>query len=286
MTDEPAVRIEATPTPPPVIVPPAPATAALQGPVPEAYLKGVDELAKRLEQQDGLGFQRVQQIHGSTYRDCSTIVIVPERTDMFHYRVVQAWQNLINPMNQKRVWFFVIGDEVGVAYTNTIRAILAHPELSKWKYILTLESDNLPPADAAVRLIESIEALGFDAMAGIYFTKGDLNMPMAYGSPEEYRQTGVLDFRPRDIRQALRAGNQVIEVNGVAQGCTLYKMDLFRSTEPPWFVTVADVIEGKGAQGFTQDLYACQQWRKVGKRFGVDLRVHVGHMDLTTRQVF
>ena len=283
----------------PKIVPMPPAKAALAGPIPPEYVGGVNEVARFFEQgattvapfggsdgnSDGLGFQRVGHIHGSTYRDSSTIIIVPERKDMFHRRVVQSWQNLIAPMNQKRCFLFVTGDEVGVAYTNTIRAILADPQLSQWKYVLTLESDNLPPPDAHIRLIESIEALNFDVMAGIYFTKGDVNMPMAYGDPEEYRRTGVLDFRPRDIRAAL-SGGQIVEVNGVAMGCTLYKMDVFRSSEPPWFVTVADVVEGKGAMGFTQDLYACQQWRKAGKRLGVDTRVRVGHLDIGTGVVY
>lgn len=234
---------------------------------------------------DGLGFERIETIAGSTYRDVSTIIIVPERTEKFHYRVIQSWQNLIAPMNARRAFLFVIGDEVGKAYTQTIQNILNDPNLSKWKYIMTLESDNIQPPDAHVRLIESIEEFGFDAMSGIYFTKGDLNMPMAYGNPDEYRSTGVLDFRPLDIKHALSAG-RVVEVNGIAMGCALYRMELFRQIEPPWFCTVADVVEGKGVQGFTQDLYFCEKAKRAGKRFGVDMRVRVGHLDLASGVIY
>jgi len=251
-------------------------------PPPSGMIEGVEALTKSF---DGLGFERVQTTHGATFKDCSTVIIIPSRDDKFHYRVVQAWQNLIAPMNQKRAILFTIGDEVGTAYNNMIRNILADPQLSTWKYVLTLEADNLPPPDAHVRLLEAIEEFHFDAVSGIYWTKGEINMPMAYGNPDEYRRTGVLDFKPLDIREALNHG-RVVEVNGIAMGCSLYRMDLFRQIEAPWFVTVADVVEGKGPQGFTQDLYFCQRAKQVGKRFGVDMRVRVGHLDLASGVVY
>jgi hypothetical protein len=229
----------------------------------------------------GLGYQRVKLVEGSTYKDNSTVIIVPARNKMIHHRVVQAWQNLICPMNQARAFIFCIGDEVGHAYTSVIQnTILANPVLSKWKYVMTMETDNLPPPDAQIRLLESIN-MGFDAVSGIYFTKGDINQPMAYGDPAEYAQTGVLKFEPRDIRVALAQG-RVMEVNGIAMGCSLYKMELFHQLPPPWFVTVNDVVEGKGIHCFTQDLFFCKRAREAGKRFAVDFRVRVGHLDLNT----
>ena len=249
---------------------------------------GSVELKDVAKSMDGLGYDRVMTLQGSTYKDNSTVIIIPSREEKFHHKVVQSWQNLIAPMNQKRAMIFCIGDEVGTAYNTMIKNIMADPTpggISSWKYVMTLESDNLPPPDAQIRLLESIEAGGYDAVSGIYFTKGDISMPMAYGDPDEYRKTGVLDFRPRDIRAALTAGH-IMEVNGIAMGCSLYRMDLFRELAAPWFVTVADIVEGKGIQGFTQDLYFCQRARALGKRFAVDFRVRVGHMDLSNGMVY
>ena len=264
--------------------------ASKVSPAPEApvstpaaqYVEGAAALQKSM---DGLGFERVETLRGTTYKDSSTIILIPSRDEKFHFRVVQTWQNLIAPMNQKRAVIFTIGDEVGKAYTSMVQNILRDPNLSTWKYIMTLESDNLPPPDAHIRLLESIEECGLDAVSGIYFTKGEINMPMAYGSPEEYKRTGVLDFKPLDIREALKHG-RVVEVNGIAMGCSLYRMELFKQIEPPWFVTVNDVVEGKGAMGFTQDLWFCQRAKQMGKRFGVDMRVRVGHMDLSSGVVY
>ena len=254
-------------------------------PVP---LISIDEVVNRLKNEpgsSGRGFDRIEVLPGSTYRDNSTIIIVPSREKLFHYKVVQAWAGLIRPMNQKSALLYCIGDEVGVAYNRMIESILKDPELSKWRFVMTLESDNLPPPDALVRLLETLNDGPYDAVSGIYWTKGDRQMPMAYGDPAKFARDGVLEFFPRDIREAFRAGH-VMEVNGIAMGCSLYKMDLFREIQQPWFVTVSDVVPDKGPVGFTQDLWFCKNARERGKRFAVDMRVAVGHLDLTTGVVY
>jgi hypothetical protein len=261
------------------------------------------------------GFDQVRHIPGSTYKDSSTIIIVPTRgierhravdksatpdeqkrcesgdhmrcfMDAIPKKVVQAWQALIAPMNQKRAFLYTDGHEVGKAYDAMVSNILRDPNLSKWKYILTLEDDNIPPPDAHIRLLESIEATGFDAMSGIYFTKGPIQQPMAYGDPVKYRTTGELEFIPRDINAHMQRGENVIEVNGIACGCALWRMDLFKKMPQPWFVSVSDIIPGKGSVGFTQDLYFWKLAKQNGRKAGVDLRVKVGHLDKETGKVY
>lgn len=245
---------------------------------------GMVDVNRAASAMEGLGFERIEQIPGSTYRDSSTVIVIPTR-GMISHRVVSAWQALIAPMNQKRGILFCAGDEVGKAYDRMIQNILANPELSKWKYVMTLEDDNLPPPDAQIRLLEAIEAGPFDAVSGLYFTKGDTNMPMAYGDPDEYRRTGVLSFPPLDVRAALSKGN-VLEVNGIAMGCALWRMDLFRQITPPWFVTMSDFIPDRGTICMTQDLSFCEKARRAGKTFAVDMRVKVGHLDVGTGVVY
>lgn len=253
----------------------------------------LDRVQKELA---GRGFENVKVIPGSSYRENSTIIIVPTRktgvtpegrlVGGIHPKVLSRWMGLMAPMNQKRGGpIFVEGHEVGVAYNEAIKNILADPNLGKWKYVMTLEDDNLPPPDAHIRLLESIEAGPFDAVSGLYFTKGLYTMPMAYGDPDEFARTGVLEFRPRDVRKALSEGT-VMRVNGIAMGCALWRMNLFREIPPPWFVTLADVIPDKGPVAFTQDLYFCERAVRAGKRFGVDMRVKVGHLDMTTGDVY
>ncbi len=232
----------------------------------------------------GLGFERIETVDGATYKDSSTVIIVPTR-GLIHHKVVASWQNLITPMNQKRAMIFAVGDEVGIAYNKMVEMVMAHPELSKWKYIMTMEDDNIQPPDAHVRLLESIGGGNYDGVSGIYFTKGDINMPMCYGDASEYSRTGVLDFKPLDVRRALNGGN-VMDCNGIAMGCSLFRMELFRQIPSPWFVSVADVFPEKGAQCFTQDLFFCEKAKRMGKRFGVDFRVRVGHVDVQSGVVY
>jgi hypothetical protein len=232
----------------------------------------------------GLGFERVQTIPGSTYKDNSTVVIIPTR-GMIHHRVVTALNSLMAPMNQKRAMLFAVGHEVGHAYNAMIEYILKDPVLSKWKYVLCLEDDNIPPVDAHIRLLESIEFGKFDAVGGLYWTKGEhFNAGMCYGTPDRYVSTGELEFYPRDVREAVKNGS-LVPCNGLAQGCTLFRMDLFREVPAPWFVTVADVIDGVPT-GATQDLHFARRATLAGKRFAVDTRVLVGHLDIESNTVY
>lgn len=226
------------------------------------------------------GIDRIDTIHASTYKDCSTVVVVPTR-GLIHHRVVASWQCLQSPMNQKRAFLFCTGAEVGDAYNRMIEQILANPELSKWKFVLCLEDDNLPPGDAHIRLLETLDDRPeLDAVGGLYWTKGDVGYPLALGDAERYSATGELDFRPVDLR-AKMANGHVVEVNGLPQGCTLFRMDLFRQVPGPWFVSYNE----KGS-AFTQDLYFWNRAKPLGKRCAIDMRVRVGHLDTASGIVY
>lgn len=242
----------------------------------------LDDLHRR-RGEEGLGFQRAGLLAGTTYRDQSTVVIIPSRGRLIDFEVISRIYGMIGPMNQARHIMACFGDEVGIAYDRMIKEVLAS-NLASWKYIMTIEADNLVPADAQKRLLETIEQGMWDAVSGLYFTKGDINMPMAYGDPAKFEATGQLEFGPRDVSAAVMHG-QVMPVNGIAMGCALWRMDLFRDIPPPWFVTVDDVVDGK-SQAFTQDLWFCKEARARGRRFAVDCRVKVGHKDLATGQVY
>lgn len=231
---------------------------------------------------DSLGLKafskdRVSHVPKSSFRNNSMSVIVPSRTSMLHTRFVQALNSIQWPMNQARAMFFVTGAEVGMAYTEQVQAVLQHPELSKWPYVLTVEDDVLVPPDAVMKLLDAIEAGPFDGVGALYWTKSDdLPMPMAYGDPEEYRRTGVLEFRPRDVSGAMKMGG-IMPVNGIAMGCSLYRTQMFRDVPPPWFVT---------SPNSTQDLAFCSKAVRLGKTFATDCRVICGHASWAENKVY
>lgn len=244
-------------------------------------MEKIEEVITKFE---GRGFEHIELIPGSSYLDNSTIIIIPTR-GMIHEKVVSYLLMLSAPMNQKRVMLFASGHEVGKAYNAMIEKILTNPILSSYKYIMTIEDDNLPPPDAHIKLLESIEWGKFDAVSGIYFTKGDYGMPMAFGDPEEYSRTGVLNFKPRNVVEGLKKGN-IMPVNGIAMGCALWRLDLFKEIPKPWFVTVNEFSPSVGTTNVTQDLWFCTNAKRAGKKFAVDLRVRVGHLDINTNIVY
>lgn len=206
---------------------------------------------------------------GKQYRDLSTICVVPTR-GLIPARVVESWMGLMTPMNNAFVRIFVSGMEVGDAYNAAIETILSHEQLSKFKYLLTLEEDNAPPPDGLLKLYESIDE--YKAVGGLYWTKGEGGQPMIYGDPK-----GLLTFQPQQVRP-----ETVQECNGLGMGFTLFDMDLFRDKEvpKPWFRTIQEWSPEKGAAAGTQDLYFFGNIRKLGYRVAADTRVKVGHYDI------
>lgn len=203
---------------------------------------------------------------GRTYEDLSTICVIPTR-GAIDARVVESWWGMIAPMNQKFTRLMIKGMEVADAYNAAIETILAHPELSTWRYILTLEEDNMPAPDGLLKLYESIK--DFDVVGGLYWTKGEEGQPMCYGRPE-----GILNFIPQ-----IPEPETVQECNGLGMGFTLFRLELFRELKAPWFKTLQEYSPSDGARLYTQDLYFFEHARGAGKRVACDTRVRVGHYD-------
>lgn len=206
-----------------------------------------------------------------TYRDLSTIIVCPTR-GMIPARIVQNWQGLIRPMNQKVMGpIFMEGMEVGEAYNQVIKMILENPELNTFKFLLTLEEDNAPPPDGLIKLYESIDE--YDAVGGLYWTKGEGGQPMCYGNPNVM----PLNFIPQ-----VPQPDTVTACNGLGMGFTLFRMEMFKDKRfdyGNWFKTKQEVVPGQGAQVYTQDLWFFQKAHELGYKVACDSRVKVGHYD-------
>lgn len=214
-----------------------------------------------------LDLARGRLIRGNSYRDLSTITVVATR-GVIPARVVQSWMNLATPMNQKHFRLFIERMEVGDAYNSAVEMILAHPELSKWKYLLTVEEDNCPPPDGLLKLYESMNQ--FDAVGGLYWTKFENGQPMIYGNP---------NVMPKDFVPQLPIPDAVQPCNGLGMGFTLFKLEMFRRMPKQWFRTLQEFVPGQGMRACTQDLYFFQEAAKHGFKFASDNRVRVGHYD-------
>lgn len=208
-----------------------------------------------------------------SYQDLSTIIICPTR-GVVPAKVVQSWMGLMRPMNQKVIGpLFAIGMEVGAAYNGLIEQILANPDLSNWKYILTIEEDNMPPPDGLLKLYEDMDK--YDVVGGLYWTKGDAGQPMLYGDPNVMPKNFIPQTPQTDTLQP---------ANGLGMGFNLFKLDIFKDSKlkKPWFKTEQSYEPGKGGRTYTQDLYFYERAGAVGYKFACDTRVKVGHYDINS----
>ncbi len=206
-----------------------------------------------------------------TYRDLSTIIVCPTR-GMIPARIVQSWQGLIRPMNQKVLGpIFMEGMEVGEAYNQVIKMVLENPELSNFKFLLTLEEDNAPPVDGLMKLYESIDE--YDAVGGLYWTKGEGGQPMCYGDPS---------VMPQSFMPQIPHPDTITPCNGLGMGFTLFRMEMLKDKRfeyGEWFKTIQEVTPSGGVTMMTQDLWFFMKAREMGYKFACDSRVRVGHYD-------
>jgi hypothetical protein len=128
---------------------------------------------------------RARLIKGASWKKQRVIVVLPAG-DSIPAKVALSHWNLIFPPNNGVVRILAQGMEVGEAYSAAIEQILAHPELSQWEYLLTIEHDNAPPQDGVVKLMAQMEAHPeLAAISGSYYTKGEGGVLQAWGDPND-----------------------------------------------------------------------------------------------------
>lgn len=203
------------------------------------------------------------------YEDCSTVIICPTR-GTFPTRVVQSWMKLQNPVNQIVYGpIFAEAMKVDAAYNALIEYVLGNEELSKCKYILTIEEDNLPPMDGLLRLYDNIGE--YDVVSGLYWGKGKDGFPMIFGDPT--------NGDPMDVKPQVPKYGEVQPANALGMGFNLFKLDMFRNIEGPWFKTMEGIDENGIPHKITQDIYFYRKAAEKGYKFACDNKILVGHYD-------
>jgi hypothetical protein len=207
-------------------------------------------------------------VEGGSWKKQRVVMLIPAAANI-PAKVYLSHVALIFPPNQPAHRMMALGMEVGDAYSSSIEAILAHPDLSTWEYLLTIEHDNIPPVDGLVKLIARMEQhKELACIGGLYWTKGETGVPQIWGDPKD----PLVNYRP----QPPDPNGGLVECVGTGMGFNLWRLSMFKDAKlrKPWFKTVADAT-GVG----TQDLYFWSDARKYGYRCAVDCSVLVGHLD-------
>jgi hypothetical protein len=188
-------------------------------------------------------------------------------------KVAFSWLSLLTPPNQAFQRISIQNCEVGDAYNQAVRIILDNEALARMTWMLTVETDNIPEPDALIQLLADAERGNYDAIGALYYQKGEGGGPMCYG------KTGEM---PKSYKPWIPPPNSVVDVNGIAMGFSLFKIDMLKRIPPPWFKTTQEWIPGSGEVSGTQDLFFCKKAGAMGFRFGVSSKVRVGHLDIRT----
>jgi len=211
---------------------------------------------------------------GNQYRDLSTVWVTPTKGHYLDDQVVfQSWDSIVKPMNQQFLKICIANAEVGDAYNAAIELILCRDDYpTPWKYMLTVETDNLPPKDGLMKLYESID--DYDIIGGLYWMKGEYKTAHIYGDPS----------KPGTFFPQVPEPGKVQPCNMVAMGFTLWNLDVFRKIPKPWFKT----SDAGDSTEFTQDGYFFKKAHDLGipLRVACDNRVEVGHIDFKTRIIY
>jgi hypothetical protein len=212
----------------------------------------------------------IRLLKGGSWKKQRIIVILPA-ADLIPAKVALTHWNLIFPPNNGVLRILAQGMEVGDAYSSAIEQVLAHPELSQWEYILTVEHDNTPPQDGVLKLVERLEAdKNLACVGGLYFTKGEGGVAQIWGD----RRDPIPNYRP----QMPDPNGGLVECYGTGMGFNLFRLAMFKDSRlrKPWFKTQKE----NGVA--TQDLYFWADAQKYGYRCAIDCSVRVGHYDFQT----
>jgi len=218
-----------------------------------------------------LKMARARVLRNGSWKKQRIVVILPA-DEMMSTKVSLSHWSLVFPPNNGVVRILAQGMEVGEAYSNAIEQVLANPDLAQWEYILTIESDNAPPADGVITLLETLEQHPeLACIGGLYFCKGPGGCPHIWGDIQD----PVLNYRP----QPPDSNGGLVECYGTSMGFNLWRLSMFKDDrlKRPWFKT----LNGKDGSGVgTQDLSFWTDARKYGYRCAVHCGVKVGHHDL------
>lgn len=213
---------------------------------------------------------KARLLKGGSWKKQRIVVILPS-SDLLPAKVALSHWNLAFPPNNGVMRMLALGMEVGDAYSSAIEQVLAHPDLSQWEYLLTIEHDNAPPPDGVIRLCEQMEAHPeLACIGGLYFTKGEGGVAQIWGDPRD----PVVNFRP----QLPDPNGGLVECCGTGMGFNLWRLSMFKDSRlrKPWFFT-----QTKNGVG-TQDLVFWGDARKYGYRCAIDCSIRVGHYDYAT----
>lgn len=187
-----------------------------------------------------------------------------------------AAQRLVMPVNALVEAFTIIGEEVGVARQ---KAIEMYMRLAKPPELIFFYGDDMIPRyDALIRLWDIMRKETWDVLAAFYYVKQDF-----YPTPILWRDE-IPGFLEEGIHYEL---GETVDSDICGMDFTLIRGDILKKIDPPYFKTGPTFDEDtKGLWVHTEDAWFVRKVKQAGGRVGVATSVRVGHLDVTTGEIY
>lgn len=130
------------------------------------------------------------------------------------------------------------------------------------EYLLFVDHDNILPPDTLVRLLEyNVPVVGC-----LYFERKYPHLPLIYTFEEDYHTVRVEYNYPKGL----------VKCDVIGLGCSLFKVDVFRQLEDPWFC-----YKYSGKTWGTEDIAFFHKLKDAGVDVYIDTTHTVGHLTST-----
>lgn len=185
-----------------------------------------------------------------------------------------ALARLQMPVNCKSSSMVVTKTEVGLAREYVAEHVLSMKD--RPEYILFLGDDMLPPWDGVVKLYQEMKTGKWDVLAGLYFIKQDLPVPIIWRDNIEGWLEPYIHYQP----------GEVVDVDVCGMDFTMIRPEIFSKMSKPWFKTGPTEFNKGNIVYHTEDVWFCHYAKKAGARIGVHTDVRVGHLLSSTGEVY
>lgn len=187
-----------------------------------------------------------------------------------------AAQRLIMPVNALVESFTIVGKEVGEARNEAVH--FWRSRSPKPEFLFFFGDDMIPHYDSLIKLWEIMRTESWDVLAGHYYIKQDF-----YPIPILWRE---------EIPGYLREGEhyqpgETVDTDICGLDFTLIRPEILEKIEPPWFKTGPTKMNDRGGVWcHTEDAWFVRKIKDAGGRVGVATSVRVGHLEVSTGEIF
>lgn len=203
------------------------------------------------------------------------LIAVPTFETIYPDTYKSVWE--LDKGQNEVVFDFVRGYDVATARNRIAqRAIDLNAD-----YVLSVDNDVVLPKDALTKLLQDAKdvCLGHYAHRDAdnrYYGRTCICKLLDEHGNKYFNYPLESEYRAQEMRDMAAAGQTKIVVHGGGMGCALIKTDVFRTLMYPWYDWVNYSDSNRGM--LSEDLYFCEQCRKMGIPIHADVRVGCGHL--------